>query len=61
MPLDENKYETMRFMKCKTCGNVFAASLAGSKECPDCESHHISRFQPDGKEDLDTNSRTFAP
>lgn len=36
--LDENNYPTMKFMRCKKCGNVFAASMTGYNECPECAS-----------------------
>jgi predicted Zn-ribbon and HTH transcriptional regulator len=51
MAIDESKYKTMRFMKCKKCGNVYAASLTGSKECPECASDDVLHFRPDGVEE----------
>jgi len=60
MSLDENNYKTLRFMKCKTCGNVFAASLAGSKECPDCASNHIAHFRPDENNDPENDAPPVA-
>ena len=50
MSLDESKYPTMKFMRCKQCGSVFAASLSGATECPDCASSDAVRYRPDGKE-----------
>ena len=48
MAFDESKYKTTKFMKCKECGNVFAAGLSGGNaECPDCASGDLSRFRPD--------------
>jgi predicted nucleic acid-binding Zn-ribbon protein len=51
MPIDENNYRTMKLFRCKKCGNVYAGSLTGSTECPDCSSNDVSHFSPDGKED----------
>lgn len=54
MPIDENNYKTMKLFRCKKCGNVYAASLTGSTECPDCASNDISNYSPDGKEESET-------
>jgi predicted Zn-ribbon and HTH transcriptional regulator len=51
MSIDENNYKTMKLYRCKKCGNVYAASLSGSTECPDCASNDVSNFSPDGKEE----------
>jgi predicted Zn-ribbon and HTH transcriptional regulator len=56
MAIDESKYKTMRFMKCKKCGNVYAASLSGSMECPECASNDVLHFRPDGLEEKDPES-----
>jgi len=53
MAFDEGNYETMKILKCRKCGNIFAASLTGSQECPECESSNVLRYRPDGKEDSD--------
>jgi predicted Zn-ribbon and HTH transcriptional regulator len=50
MTIDESNYKTMKLFKCRRCGNVYAASLAGSTECPDCSSDDVSHFCPDGDE-----------
>lgn len=44
---DENRYPTMRFLRCKKCGNIFVESLSGSKECPDCSSENTDIYEPD--------------
>jgi predicted Zn-ribbon and HTH transcriptional regulator len=52
MALDESKYETMRFMRCKQCGNVYASGFDDTPECPECASHQSIIYRPDGaKED----------
>jgi predicted Zn-ribbon and HTH transcriptional regulator len=51
MPIDESNYKTMKLYRCKKCGNVYAASLSGSTECPDCASNDVSHFSPDGSEE----------
>jgi predicted Zn-ribbon and HTH transcriptional regulator len=51
MAPDESKFSTMKFMRCKKCGNVYAASLTGAVECPECSSGDAVRYRPDGKED----------
>lgn len=52
---DEQQYPTMRFMKCKKCGVVFVASLAGSTECPECSSNITGRYKPEAEgEDQET-------
>jgi DNA-directed RNA polymerase subunit RPC12/RpoP len=58
MALDESKFDTMQFMRCARCGNVFAARLSGSgaPECPECSSADVARFRPDGKQENDSKS-----
>jgi predicted Zn-ribbon and HTH transcriptional regulator len=51
MAIDENNYKTMKLLRCKTCGNVYAASLTGSTECPDCASNNVTQFRPDDEEE----------
>jgi len=34
---DEEKFPTVRFMKCGHCGNVYTASLTGVNACPKCQ------------------------
>lgn len=43
---DENKYPTLRFLKCKKCGNVFTGSLTGDAECPECLSQDAIYYRP---------------
>ena len=33
---DEDKFPTVRFHKCRTCGNVYTGSLTGEDACPSC-------------------------
>ena len=47
MPLDESKYDTMRFMRCKNCGNVYAAGIGVTPECPECSSNSSAAYRPD--------------
>jgi predicted Zn-ribbon and HTH transcriptional regulator len=54
MAPDENKFKTMQFMRCKKCGNVYAASVSGTVECPECSSGDAVRYRPDGKEGGET-------
>lgn len=54
MAPDENKFKTMQFMRCKKCGNVYAASVSGAVECPECSSGDAVRYRPDGKEGGET-------
>jgi uncharacterized OB-fold protein len=49
--LDENKYPTLRFLRCHKCGHVFVESLAGSTECPECSSAEAGIYRPDGVQD----------
>jgi predicted Zn-ribbon and HTH transcriptional regulator len=46
---NEQQYPTMRFMKCKKCGAVFAAPPGGPTECPECSSAATGAFRPDGE------------
>lgn len=51
MPIDESNYKTMKLYRCRKCGNVYAASMTGGKECPDCASGDVSHYSPDGKDE----------
>jgi rubrerythrin len=44
--LDESKYPTLKYMKCKKCGHVFTGSLTGDTDCPECASFDTSFYQP---------------
>ncbi|MDB5049580.1 MAG: hypothetical protein JWO30_2651 [Fibrobacteres bacterium] len=33
---DEDKFPTVRFHKCRACGNVYTGSLTGDDACPAC-------------------------
>lgn len=33
---DEDKFPTVRFLKCKACGKIYTGSLTGENACPDC-------------------------
>ena len=56
MPIDESKYETMRFLRCKQCGNVYAASLNDTPECPECSSTKAKIYRPDDAEGEDVGA-----
>lgn len=32
----EDKFPTVRFLKCKACGKIYTGSLTGDNACPDC-------------------------
>jgi ABC-type ATPase with predicted acetyltransferase domain len=52
MALDESKFETLKFLRCKQCGNVYTASLKETApECPECSSHEAELFRPEGSEE----------
>lgn len=34
---DEDKFPTVRFLKCRRCGQVYTASLSGVNSCPKCQ------------------------
>jgi anti-anti-sigma regulatory factor len=34
---DEEKFPTVRFLKCRQCGHVYTASLTGVNSCPKCK------------------------
>ncbi len=53
--INENKYPTMRFMFCKKCGNVFAASFSGARECPDCSSENTTEYNPENCPEEDSS------
>jgi uncharacterized Zn finger protein (UPF0148 family) len=48
---DENKYPTLRYFRCKKCGNVFVMSYDGATECPDCESEQTDVYDPEKTEE----------
>ena len=33
---DEDKFPTVRFLKCRACGHVYTGSLTGQNTCPSC-------------------------
>ena len=47
MKHDENRYPTMKFLRCRKCGNVFVGSLTGAVDCPDCTSEEAELYSPD--------------
>lgn len=49
--LDESKYPTLRYFRCRTCGHVFVEGLAGSTECPECSSSDAGAYRPGSDED----------
>ncbi len=40
---NEEKYPTVRFLKCKNCGHIFTESLSGENQCSNCQ----AAFQPE--------------
>jgi predicted nucleic acid-binding Zn-ribbon protein len=58
MALDESKYKTLRFMRCKQCGEVFASGVGAVPECPDCASQNSTVYRPDGKDGLDEDANS---
>jgi len=56
MALDESKYKTLRFMRCKQCGGVFASGVGAVPECPDCASQNSTVYRPDGKSSLNEDT-----
>jgi hypothetical protein len=61
MAIDESNYKTMKLLRCKKCGNVYAAGLSGSTECPECASDDASQFRPDGQENSGNQMRGINP
>jgi predicted Zn-ribbon and HTH transcriptional regulator len=53
MKHDENRYPTMKFLRCRKCGNVFVGSLTGAVDCPDCSSEDTQAYTPDMDQDTD--------
>jgi len=43
---DENRYPTLKFMKCERCGLVFTCSLGGCTDCPQCDSSDTIPYHP---------------
>lgn len=43
---NESDYPTLKYMRCKQCGNIFAARMDGSTECPDCMSDKTDVDEP---------------
>jgi predicted nucleic acid-binding Zn-ribbon protein len=44
--VEEEKYPTQRFLRCRKCGRIFVASLSGSNDCPDCASTSLETYTP---------------
>lgn len=44
---DEDKFPTVRFHKCKACGEVYTGSLTGQNTCPVCHASHPGEI-PEG-------------
>jgi predicted nucleic acid-binding Zn-ribbon protein len=53
---DEKKYPTLRFLKCKNCGNVFAGNMDLDIDCPECSSVDFQPYHPVEDENGDTES-----
>lgn len=52
---DEEKFPTVRFHKCKACGNVYTGSLTGENICPKCQ----APFLPDPEEGFHFQKQVF--
>lgn len=51
MALDESKYETMKFLRCRQCGNVYTARMGiTDPECPECSSREVEIYIPEGSD-----------
>jgi anti-anti-sigma factor len=46
---DEDKFPTVRFLKCRACGQVYTGSLTGDDACPKCHAPHRAEAAPDGR------------
>jgi predicted Zn-ribbon and HTH transcriptional regulator len=44
--INEDKFPTMRLMKCRKCGNVFPVKVGFEPECPDCASKNSQKYDP---------------
>jgi predicted Zn-ribbon and HTH transcriptional regulator len=42
---------TLHYMRCKKCGDVFVTNISGYAQCPDCSSTEAVRFQPGETQD----------
>ena len=54
--MDENKYPTRRFMRCRKCGQVFAAGPWDTQECPECSSADTEEYQGSAGPSDDVNA-----
>lgn|GEM_PF-3317795 len=49
--IDESKFGTMRLLRCRKCGNVYAAGYgAAVPECPECSSNESELYKPEGSD-----------
>jgi anti-anti-sigma factor len=46
---DEDKFPTVRFHKCRACGNVYTGSLTGDDACPACHTPALKDLPPGGQ------------
>jgi anti-anti-sigma factor len=46
---DEDRFPTVRFHKCKTCGHVYTGSLTGEDACPACHAPADKTLSPGGQ------------
>jgi uncharacterized OB-fold protein len=48
--MDEGKYPTRRFMRCRKCGQVFAGGPYPKQECPECSSADTEEYDASSAE-----------
>lgn len=46
---DEDKFPTVRFHKCRACGQVYTGSLTGENACPSCQTAYQPAEQPESR------------
>lgn len=46
---DEDKFPTVRFRKCRACGQVYTGSLTGDDACPKCHTAHRAETPAEGR------------
>ncbi len=59
---DEDQFPTVRFQKCKACGNVYTGSLSGENPCPKCDAQAVVQIPPEirFKHELNGNHVLFS-
>jgi hypothetical protein len=46
---DEDRFPTVRFHKCRACGQVYTGSLTGDDACPGCHAPAVKEAPPGGQ------------